>query len=363
MTETSNTSQQGLQIGPTNSITDIAGLMIGHASDEKLKSGVSVVTADAPFTAAVHVMGAAPGSRETELLAPGRLVEKIDALVLSGGSAFGLAAADGVMDALVASGRGYTIGQAIIPIVPAAILFDLNNGGDKAWHQNPYPALGARALQSAADNCPIGSIGAGCGAIAGSLKGGLGTASTITPQGHIVAALVAVNAYGSVIMPNSRHFWAAMFEVGEEFGGFGLPPTGDPLWTPSRMLSQQAEPEPVTAAALSDQRGIATGNTTIGIIATDATLDKAAAERLAIAAHDGIGRAIVPAHTAVDGDLVFAAATAAKPPPADTDAVIQLGHAAAHAMARAIARGVYAATPAAGDTVPCYAGLLAKAKP
>ena len=313
-----------------NLITDIAGLHVGNAHDDVLKSGATVLTADAPFTCGVHVMGGAPGTRETDLLAPDKLVEKVDALVLSGGSALGLDAASGVANALRAAGRGYAVGDQRVPIVPAAILFDLLNGGDKVWTANPYAALGAAALAAAGPDFAIGTAGAGFGATTATLKGGLGSASARLPDGTRVAALVAVNAIGTVTVGDSPHFWAAPFEVGAEFGGHGPAP------------AYPADPPAI--------KGL-DRNTTIGIVATDAQLTQAQCTRLAVAAHDGLARAIVPSHTAHDGDLVFAVSHGDR----DAADVIALGHAAATCMARAIARGVYAARSTPHETPPCYA--------
>ena len=325
--------------GPLNRITDVAGLRVGNAADTRLKSGVTVLTADAPFVAAVHVMGGAPGTRETDLLAPDRLVAQVDALVLSGGSAFGLAACDGVMAGLRAAGRGFAVGPARVPIVPGAIVFDLLNGGDKAWCDNPYPALGRAALEAASPDFTLGTAGAGCGATTGNLKGGLGSASARLENGLTVGALVVVNALGQATVGGTRQFWAAPWELEAEFGGLGLP-AGFP-----------AADEPAPAKRMGEA-------TTIAIVATDAVLDKPALQRLAIAAHDGMARALVPSHTPLDGDLVFAVSTGARPladPVADP---FLLGHAAAATLARAIARGVHAATPAPGDRQPCWRDLL-----
>lgn len=324
--------------GPRNLITDIPGLLVGQAADPRLKSGVTVLTADAPFGAAVHVMGGAPGSRETDLLAPDKLVDGVDALVLSGGSAFGLAACDGVMAGLHAAGRGFAVGPARVPIVPGAIVFDLLNGGRKDWAENPYPALGQAALDAAAEDFAIGTAGAGTGAMTGNLKGGIGSASAVLENGLTVGALAVVNALGSATVGAGPHFWAAPWELGAEFGGLGLPP------------AFPAGHEPAPAKRLGEA-------TTIAIVATDAALDKAALRRLAVAAHDGMARALVPSHTPLDGDLVFAVSTRTRPlsdPVADAFA---LGHAAACVLARAIARGVHAATPAPGDLQPCWNAL------
>jgi len=323
------------QAGARNLITDVAGLRVGNAQDMGLRSGVTVLTADAPFTAGVHVMGGAPGTRETDLLAPDRAVQQVDALVLSGGSAFGLDAASGVAEGLREMGRGFAVGDARVPIVPAAILFDLLNGGDQAWAENPYKALGRAALDAASDAFGIGSAGAGTGATTATLKGGLGSASTVLPDGSTMGALVAVNALGSATVGEGPHFWAVPFEIDGEFGGLGpAPHVPDPLAAPTK-LAQHA-------------------NTTIGIVATDATLTLAQCTRLATAAQDGLARALVPSHTLMDGDLVFAAATGTRAGP-DISAQVLLGHAAACTMARAIARAIHAARPAPGDVVPAWA--------
>ncbi|MFV0302687.1 MAG: P1 family peptidase [Paracoccus sp. (in: a-proteobacteria)] len=326
--------------GPLNLITDVPGLRVGNADDAALRSGVTVLSADAPFAAAVHVMGGAPGTRETDLLAPDKLVGGVDALVLSGGSAFGLAACDGVMAGLRAAGRGFEIGPVRVPIVPGAIVFDLLNGGDKAWTDNPYPALGKAALRGASDRFAIGSHGAGTGAMTARLKGGLGSASALLGTGHTVGALVVVNALGSATVGEGPHFWAAPWELDGEFGGLGLP---------ARF---PAAGEPAPGKRLGEA-------TTIAIVATDAVLDRPALLRLATAAHDGMARALVPSHTPFDGDLVFAVSTGAKPLRDPATDPFLLGHAAASVLARAIARGVHAAEPRAGDLQPCWRRLAA----
>ncbi|MEX1233970.1 MAG: P1 family peptidase [Roseovarius sp.] len=327
------TAPYGGRAGPLNLITDVAGLRVGNASDAAIKTGTTVLTADAPFTAGVHVMGGAPGTRETDLLAPDRMVQQVDALVLSGGSAFGLDAASGVADALAQAGRGFAVGSARVPIVPCAILFDLLNGGDKAWTANPYKRLGAEALAACDTDFDLGSIGAGTGALTATLKGGLGSASYVLPSGHTVGALVAVNALGAATVANGPHFWAAPFEMGDEFGGLGAARDfGDVHAPPTK------------------QGG---GSTTIAIVATDAMLDQSQCTRLATAAHDGMARALIPSHTPMDGDLVFAASTGARTLRGPGEALM-LGHAAATCLARAIARAVWMARPAAGDTLPCW---------
>jgi D-aminopeptidase len=324
----------GTKFTARNLITDVAGLRVGNAQDLRLRSGVTVLVADAPFTAGVHVMGGAPGTRETDLLSPDRVVEQVDALVLSGGSAFGLDAASGVADGLRDMGRGFVVGDVRVPIVPGAILFDLLNGGDKAWRENPYKALGLAALSAASEDFEIGSVGAGTGATTANLRGGLGSASALLPGGVTVGALVAVNALGSATVGDGPEFWAAPFERNAEFGGRGV---------------AQIHPDPLLAPTKLAQHG----NTTIGIVATDAALTQAQCTRLATAAQDGYARALVPSHTLMDGDLIFAASTAARSAP-DLAGQVMLGHAAACVMARAIARAVYAARSEPGDTLPAW---------
>ncbi|MGF1658292.1 MAG: P1 family peptidase [Rubrimonas sp.] len=325
--------------GPRNLITDVAGLRVGNAQDAALRSGVTVLTADAPFAAAVHVMGGAPGTRETDLLAPDKLVEGVDALVLSGGSVFGLAAADGVAGALRAAGRGFAVGASRAPIVPAAILFDLGDGREAEWGENPYPALGRAALAAASEVFALGSEGAGTGAVAGALKGGLGSASLVLPSGIAVGALVAVNALGQATVGDLPQFWAGPFEIGDEFGGLGPPPA----------------PAPASLFATKLDAARAGANTTIAIVATDAALTKAQAQRMAAAAHDGMARALVPAHTPFDGDLVFAAATGARALGDPLREPLEIGAAAALCLSRAVARGVFHARHMPGDAAPCWA--------
>lgn len=335
-----------LKTGPRNLITDVAGLRVGNAADQKVKSGVTVVLCDEPATAAVQVLGGAPGTRETDLLEAHNLVEAINALVLSGGSAFGLDAASGVQAALREQGIGFAVRDQRIPIVPAAILFDMLNGGDKDWGRYPpYRELGYDAVQSVGREFGLGTVGAGTGALTAGLKGGLGSASTVLPNGITVGALVAVNATGSVTVGRSRHFWAAPFELGGEFGGLGYP---SPLPNDASRVAKKFQDEDSAIA-----------NTTIAVIATDAVMTKAAAKRLAISAHDGFTRAIWPVHTPFDGDLVFALATGARGTSVEPVDLIDFYAAAASTMARAIARGVFAATASHGDMMPVWSARKA----
>lgn len=318
--------------GPRNLLTDVPGILVGQAEDERVKTGVTVVTSPERFTAAVHVMGGAPGTRETDLLRPGTLVDQVDALVLSGGSAFGLDSASGVVAGLRAAGRGFVTPARPVPIVPAAILYDLANGGED-WEESPYSALGRTGFDAAGDTFDLGSAGAGVGATTAGLKGGLGSASAVLDDGTTVAALVAVNAVGGVADPETGQFWAAPIEIGAEFGGLGSPRKA--------VARTKLDPQPGQA-------------TTIAVVATDAALDPAQAQAVAMAAQDGMARAILPSHTLFDGDLIFAAATGRRPL-ADPAALIAISHAAACCLSRAIARGVYLARPAPGDLVTTWA--------
>ncbi len=331
-----------MQPGPRNLITDVSGLIVGSAQDDAIKTGVTVLTANAPFTAAVNVMGGAPGTRETDLLAPDKMVQQADALFLSGGSAFGLDAGSGIMDALAEEGRGHSVGPARVPIVPGAILFDLLNGGEKAWSTNPYNSLGRSALANADADFTLGTIGAGTGALTAGLKGGLGSASLQLPGGGTVGALVAVNALGSATVPGQPHFWAGPWEVEAEFGGLGPCPVKPDL---AATFKSKAEALAYLSRA----------NTTIAIVATDIAFDQAQLNRIATAAQDGMARALAPSHTLADGDIVFAASTGEKPLTSIYGDGYAVGHAAAICLSRAIATGVYGARPAPGDLFPTWA--------
>jgi D-aminopeptidase len=309
-----------------NLITDVAGVLVGHAEDARLASGVSTIIFAEPAVAAVDVRGGAPATRETDLLEPHRTVERIDAVVLSGGSTFGLDASAGVQALLRERGRGFEIAGIRVPLVCGASMFDLLNGGDKNWGRfPPYRDLGYSAAAQAADTFALGTAGAGFGATTVNLQGGLGSASAITRDGHTVGALVVVNACGSVNVGAGPHFWAAPFELDGEFGGLGFPAR-------------------VPAAALTPiAKGRPGKNTTIAIVATDAALTKAQAKELAVIAQDGLTRAIYPAHTTLDGDTVFAAATGRRPLADAVNELTELGAVAANTLARAIARGVFEA--------------------
>ena len=327
--------------GPTNSITDLAGIRVGNSEDHALKSGVTVLLCEEPVTASVAIHGGAPGTRDTELLSPENTVSAVDALVLSGGSAYGLDAASGVQAWLREKGRGFAVGPVTVPIVPQAILFDLINGGDKDWDKYPpYRDLGWQAAQNAASEFEIGSHGSGTGALVAGLKGGLGTASLVLENGVTIAALFAVNAVGSPLLGQTKYFHAAPFEKNSEFGGHGFPGKM-PAESDDVQIKFRESPNPGT-------------NTTIGIVATDAKLTKSEAKRLAIAAHDGIARAIWPAHTPMDGDLIFSLATGHTGIAPDDSEWMDLSAHASSVTARAIARGVYAAQSHENDIFPTY---------
>jgi D-aminopeptidase len=330
-----------------NLLTDIPGVRVGHAGDAALASGVTAVLFDSPAVAAMDVRGGGPGTRDSALLDPVNTVERIDALALSGGSAFGIEAGGGVQAWLAERGRGFAIRDAVVPIVPGAGVFDLLNGGDKRWGRfAPYRDLGYAAAAAAGDDFALGNAGAGLGATTANLKGGLGSASAATPDGVRVAALAVVNAVGSVTVGDGPWFWAAPFESGSEYGGRGLPPS----FTPD-MLTMRLKGGPVANAG---------ENTTLAVVVTDAVLTKPQARRLAIIAQTGFARAIYPVHAPLDGDVLFAAATGVKP----IDPLVgltELGMVAANTVARAIARGVYEATalPFAG-ALPAWKDRFAR---
>ncbi len=319
-----------------NTITDVAGILVGHAHDAVLMSGVTTLVFQHPAVASIAVLGGAPAGRDLGCLEPDAAVATVDAIVLSGGSGYGLDAASGVQAWLRENQRGLRVGSAVVPIVPSAICFDLDNGGDKTWGRYPpYRELGyASAAAATPAPTPMGTIGAGYGTSTIDLKGGLGSASATTSGGFTVGAIAVVNALGSVLIGDGPHFWAAPLEVDAEFGGLGFPsqPTASPLrWKGRRALGNEMA-------------------TTIACVATDALLDKAQTKRLAIAANAGLSRGLRLSHALMDGDTVFAAATAAASRvPATTD-LIEIAAVAADALSRAIARAVYEAVipPPAG---------------
>ena len=311
--------------GPRNSLADVAGLRVGNAQDAAVRSGVTVVLPERPVLAAVDVRGGSPFTVNTAVLDPSTIVRTLHGIVLSGGSAFGLDAAGGLTSWLAVRGLGDTIGSDSIPTVAGAILYDLANGGDKVWGETPpYRRLAREAAEAAGVEFALGNAGAGFGAVAGRIKGGLGTASAVDPEtGVTVAALVAANPVGSVTMPGSPTMWAWHLEQAGELGG-------------------QALPTAATGHRLELKEG-GGDNTTIGVIATDAALDQGQLLRLAVMAQDGYAYAIRPIHTHLDGDVVFALTTAPAPVPQTAGFLVRLGAIAADVMARAVCRGVYLA--------------------
>jgi D-aminopeptidase len=313
-------------VAARNLITDVPGVLVGHAQDDRLGSGVTAIVFEEPAVASIDVRGGGPGTREIDVLEPAATVDRIDGIALSGGSAFGLEAGGGVQSWLRERGRGYTVRTAKVPIVPGAILFDLLSGGDKNWGRfAPYRDLGYGAAENAAVDFALGSVGAGLGATTLDLKGGIGSAAATTPEGLTVGALAAVNAAGSVVIGGGPWFWAAPFEQEAEFGGLGLPAALQPDALRHRTKGSQRE------------------STTLVVVATDAVLTKGQARRLAVMAQTGLARSIYPVHTPLDGDVVFAAATGRQPLADPLLGLSELGTTAANAVARAVARAVFCA--------------------
>ncbi|ORB88837.1 P1 family peptidase [Mycobacterium persicum] len=336
-----------------NAITDVGGIRVGHYQrldpDASLGAGwacgVTVVLPPPGTVGAVDCRGGAPGTRETDLLDPVNSVRFVDAVLLAGGSAYGLAAADGVMRWLEEHHRGVAVGMGgagVVPIVPAAVIFDLPVGG---WICRPSADFGYLACEAAEADVAVGAVGAGVGARAGLLKGGVGTASTTLPSGVTVGAVVVVNSVGNVVDPATGLPWMA--ELIDEF---------ELTKPPAEQLDALAR-LPTESSPM---------NTTIAVVATDAALSPAACRRVAIAAHDGLARSIRPAHTPLDGDTVFALATGAVEVPPDpgipaalspeTALVSAVGAAAGDCLARAVVAGVIAAAPVAG--IPSYRAML-----
>lgn len=335
------TSAQGRVVpGPTNSLVDVAGIWVGHATrrGEGWLSGTTVVlTPDGGAAAGVDVRGGGPGTRETDVLDPRNMVQRVHAVVLSGGSAFGLAAADGVMERLFAAGIGLPMGRAgeVVPIVPAAVVFDLGRGGDftcrpdRSTGTEAYDAAVAGSADGAAGPVAQGVVGAGTGAKAGGLKGGIGSASAVLPDGTTVAALAVVNPLGSGVDPDTGELYAARFALPGEFPPLTRPSDDEVAEHRAEVDAQLAALRPGTA-------------TTIGVVATDATLTKAQCAKVSGIAHDGMARAIRPVHTMSDGDTVFTLATGARPAP-DAIGVHGLLEAAADCFTRAIGHALLAA--------------------
>lgn len=317
-----------------NLITDVAGVLVGNAQDMRAATGATVAIFEQGAVASISTLGGAPGDRMGTSLEPEMVGEMIDAVVLSGGSVYGLDAAGGASAVLCQRGQGRTFGGLAIPVAVQAILFDLINGGEKDWmrepvkHEPPYWDLGRDAALVAAHDFALGTAGAGVGATTAGLKGGLGSTSARTSQGFTVGAMVAVNAVGSATIGSGPHFWAGAYEQGKEFGGLGWPA---PLPADALKMRFKGQPLPATA-------------TTIALVATDATLTKAECKRLAIMANDGLSKSLRPVHAPNDGDTVFAAATGKAGRGGNPPVLTELGTVAADCLARAVARGVYEAT-------------------
>jgi D-aminopeptidase len=311
-----------------NLITDIAGVLVGSAEDERVATGVTVVLFEEPAVASIAINGGAPALRDTALLEPEMTIERVDGFVLSGGSAFGLDAAGGVMAYLVEIGRGFEHRGARVPIVPGASLFDLLNGGDKSWGRKPpYWDLGLKAASSAAAHFSLGTAGAGFGATTYNLKGGLGSASAVTSSGFQVGALVVVNSVGRATRGESPYFWAAPYEREAEFGGVGFGPKEIDDHLSLRLKSDTPS------------------STDLMVVVTDAALTTTQLKRVAIMAQDGCALALRPAHAPMDNDVVFTAATARASAVPDIRDLTEIGMLGAECVARAIARGVYEASP------------------
>jgi len=327
------------KIGRYNGLTDIDGVLVGHYTDFDAVSGVTVVVCPQGAVAGVDVRGSAPGTRETDLMAPHNLVDQVQAVVLSGGSVFGLSAADGATRWLAEEGYGFPLERGyVVPIVPAAVLYDLGRGTEfippisPEWGRWACEGAGSYRIES-------GCVGAGTGAFAGGIKGGLGTASLVLDSGITVAALMAVNSDGSVINPVNGRPWEIGLEIDDEFGAQGKRAVGLP-------------PQPGHGFIR---------NTTIGVVATDAVLSAAQAQKIAQMAHDGMARAVRPAHTMFDGDTIFCLAMGGKKlsePPAtviaaQAQSLSELGHAVANCVSRAIIHAVLSAHSLAGMTAFC----------
>ena len=326
-----------INLGKKNLITDVDGILVGNAHNEKVATGCTVITPIEGSMASADVRGGAPGTREVGALNPYNLIDTVDSIVLSGGSTWGLEAASSVANYIGATGRGYKPSSEAknIPMIPGAILYDLANGGYKDWNKKPpYSELGIQAASKVSNNIELGNFGAGYGAKAGSLKGGLGSASFILDDGIQVGGLFAVNSYGSTVNSETGQFWSATDEYNDEFGNKGVP-----SYSPSNPLSGTANQETLPGQ-----------NTTIGVVATNVKLDSRAAKRIAIMAHSGMSRAIRPIHSPVDGDVIFVLSTGTLDKELNLNDINIIGELGARVCSRSIARGVYEAKSILGMT-------------
>ena len=331
--------------GIKNLITDIPGIQVGHAEDNEIGTGVTVITGDKFFSAAVDVRGGGPGTKETDMLSLENSIGRADAIVLSGGSAFGLDACSEVQDLLRQDNKGYKVGKAIIPLVPGAVIFDLNIN-DKPHvniigENSPWRKLAHKAYKSANTDFLLGSFGAGCGAATATIKGGQGSSSwsQIYSNGkkYTVGAIVINNAVGNPLLNEGPHFLSAHLEFGDEFGGYGV---CNDLY--DNVLRAKRLPPSIGKTEIIDD---ISSNTVIGVIATDAPLTRSNLKRIAIMAHDGIARSISPAHTSMDGDTIFSITTHQniKDQALENIDIITLGARASDCLARACNRAVYEA--------------------
>ena len=320
--------------GPSNSITDIDGFLVGNAHNDNLKSGVTVLTRSTSFRASVSILGGAPGTKETDLLSPDKIVDNIDGLVLSGGSAFGLDASSGVMDCLKNRNRGFDTGSIKVPIVPSAILFDLKNGGFKDWKTNPYRNLGQNAFLNISHFFEIGSVGAGCGATTSVFKGGLGTNSIFYGDRIKVGAIVAVNSVGSPCFPGTNILYSDFYGANKEH--LEKPPTST-LINSTKLLKGEA--------------------TTLGIVCTNLNFNKNDLNRIATSAHAGIARAIEPSHTPFDGDIIFSATSGTQPIDSKDNDLMLVCQLSALCITKAVGSAIKAAKKKRGDKLACWADL------
>ena len=323
-----------LSNGPKNSITDIDGFLIGNAHDDHLKSGTTVLTRSTSFRASVSILGGAPGTKETDLLSPDKIVENIDGIVLAGGSAFGLDASSGVMDCLRSQNRGFDAGSIKVPIVPSAILFDLKNGGFKDWKKNPYCELGRNAFLKVSDDFEIGSVGAGCGATTSVVKGGLGTSSIFYGDRIKVGAIVAVNSVGSPCFPGTNILYSDFYGIKNVY--FEKKSVNSPI-NSTKLLKGEA--------------------TTLGIVCTNLNFSKNDLNRIATSAHSGIARAIEPSHTPFDGDIIFSATSGTQPINSKDKDLMLVCQLSALCVTQAVASAIKAARKKEGDQIDCWIDL------
>ena len=342
-----------------NLITDIPGIQVGHAEDNKIGTGVTIITGDKPFSAAVDVRGGGPGTRETDMLNLENSIGRADAIVLSGGSAFGLDACAEVQDLLRHDNKGYKVGKAVVPLVPGAVIFDLNIN-DKPHvniigEHSPWRKLANKAYKSINTDFLLGSFGAGCGATTATLKGGQGSSSYSQTFSHgreyVVGAIVINNAVGNPLLNEGPHFLSANLEIGNEFGGYGVSKDlYDNILRAKRLPSSTEQNENFNNIS---------SNTVIGVVATNAPLTRSNLKRLAIMAHDGIARSLSPSHTPMDGDTIFAITTCQniEEQLLENVDILALGARASDCVARACNRAIYEAE-AIGNSKPGWKNLF-----